>query len=80
MHLLPARHAWIVFERWIAGGALVNARGELIGINAASLEPSLQPYGLSLPEGIGFAIPVNLARGVMAELIEHGRVLRGGDL
>ena len=60
-----------------SGGALVNARGELIGINAASLEPSLQPYGLSLPEGIGFAIPVNLARGVMAELIEHGRVLRG---
>jgi len=60
-----------------SGGALVNARGELIGINAASLEPSLQPYGLSLPEGIGFAIPVNLARGVMAELIDHGRVLRG---
>lgn len=60
-----------------SGGALVNARGELVGINAASLEPSLQPYGLSLPEGIGFAIPVNLARGVMAELIDHGRVLRG---
>lgn len=56
-----------------SGGALVNARGELIGINTAVPERSDR----SPPEGIGFAIPVNLVRGVMAQLIEHGRVIRG---
>ncbi len=56
-----------------SGGALVNSRGELVGINAAATERS----GRSPPEGIGFAIPVNLVRGVMAQLIEHGRVIRG---
>jgi Do/DeqQ family serine protease len=54
-----------------SGGALVNARGELVGINTANYSPS----GAS--NGIGFAIPVNLARGVMEELIKYGRVLRG---
>ena len=56
-----------------SGGALVNARGELVGINTAVTERS----GRSAPEGIGFAIPVNLVRGVMEQLIEHGRVIRG---
>jgi len=57
-----------------SGGALVNTRGELVGINTASFGGTLnQP----VPEGIGFAIPVNLVRGVMTELIEHGRVIRG---
>ena len=56
-----------------SGGALVNTRGELIGVNTARLAtPNRSP-----PEGIGFAIPVNLVRGVMDELIEHGRVIRG---
>ncbi|HLW74622.1 MAG TPA: trypsin-like peptidase domain-containing protein [Gammaproteobacteria bacterium] len=54
-----------------SGGALVNARGELVGINTALFSPS----GGS--NGIGFAIPVNLARGVMQQLIDYGRVLRG---
>lgn len=54
-----------------SGGALVNARGELVGINTALFSPS----GGS--NGIGFAIPVNLARGVMQQLIGYGRVLRG---
>ena len=54
-----------------SGGALVNARGELVGINAALFSPS----GGS--NGIGFAIPVNLANGVMHQLIDYGRVLRG---
>jgi serine peptidase DegS len=54
-----------------SGGALINVDGELIGINTAVLARSLGT------EGIGFAIPVNLVRGVMAELIEHGRVRRG---
>lgn len=54
-----------------SGGALVNSEGELVGINTAVLE---QDPGT---EGIGFAIPVDLVRGVVAELKEHGRVIRG---
>ena len=54
-----------------SGGALVNSSGQLIGINTAVLE---QDPGT---EGIGFAIPVDLVRGVIAELMEHGRVIRG---
>ncbi|HQW10436.1 MAG TPA: trypsin-like peptidase domain-containing protein [Steroidobacteraceae bacterium] len=54
-----------------SGGALVNSNGELVGINTAVLAKSL---GV---EGIGFAIPVNLVRGVMQEILEHGRVIRG---
>jgi len=54
-----------------SGGALVNARGRLIGINTAMLS------GDNGGGGIGFAVPVNLARGVMNQLIEHGRVIRG---
>ena len=56
-----------------SGGALVNTRGELIGINTARFAT----LNRSIPEGIGFAIPVNLVRGVMDELIAHGRVIRG---
>jgi serine protease DegS len=58
-----------------SGGALVNAHGELVGINTAVIGSTLRDR--SPPEGIGFAIPVNLVRGVMAQLIEHGRVIRG---
>jgi len=54
-----------------SGGALVNARGQLVGISTALFSPS----GGS--NGIGFAIPVNLARGVMQQLIDYGRVMRG---
>jgi len=54
-----------------SGGALINVRGQLIGINTAVLQ---QDTGT---EGIGFAIPVDLVRGVVAELKEHGRVVRG---
>jgi len=56
-----------------SGGALVNTRGELVGINAAVTERS----GGTTPEGIGFAIPVDLVRGVTEQLIAHGRVIRG---
>jgi serine protease DegS len=56
-----------------SGGALINARGELIGINTAVLNNN----GNMNVEGIGFAIPVNLVRGVMQELLAHGRVIRG---
>ena len=54
-----------------SGGALVNAQGELIGINTAFFSRRLDS------EGIGFAIPVNLVRGVMQDLLQHGRVIRG---
>ncbi len=54
-----------------SGGALINARGELIGINTAIYSRS----GGS--QGIGFAIPAQLANGVMKQLIEQGHVERG---
>ena len=54
-----------------SGGALVNLRGELIGINSAILSRS----GGNL--GIGFAIPVNMMKGVMDQLIQYGEVKRG---
>jgi serine protease DegS len=54
-----------------SGGALINADGELIGINTAVLAQNLGT------DGISFAIPVNLVRGVMDQILEHGRVRRG---
>ena len=54
-----------------SGGALINAYGELVGINTAIFSKS----GGS--QGIGFAIPVGLARDVMTQIIQHGRVIRG---
>ncbi|HZF25980.1 MAG TPA: trypsin-like peptidase domain-containing protein [Steroidobacteraceae bacterium] len=54
-----------------SGGALVNAAGELVGINTAIIARNA---GI---EGIGFAIPVNLVRGVMEEIFKNGRVIRG---
>lgn len=54
-----------------SGGALINARGELIGINTAIFSRS----GGS--QGIGFAIPESLAKDVMKQIIEKGRVVRG---
>ena len=54
-----------------SGGALINARGHLVGINTAIFSRS----GGS--QGIGFAIPVKLAKGVMQQIIERGRVVRG---
>jgi serine protease DegS len=54
-----------------SGGALINARGELIGINSAIFSRS----GGS--QGIGFTIPISLAKGVMRQIIEQGHVVRG---
>lgn len=69
------------FENWIqtdaainqgnSGGALINTQGELIGINTAVLDQDVAT------EGISFAIPVNLMRGVVEEIKDHGRVIRG---
>jgi Do/DeqQ family serine protease len=54
-----------------SGGALVNARGELVGINTAIFS---ETGGY---QGIGFAVPSNLARHIMDELIRNGQVQRG---
>ena len=54
-----------------SGGALINAHGKLIGINSAIYSRS----GGS--QGIGFAIPISLAKGVMTQIIEQGQVVRG---
>lgn len=54
-----------------SGGALVDAEGRLIGINTAILSRG------GGNNGVGFAVPVNLARSVMESIVQHGRVVRG---
>jgi Do/DeqQ family serine protease len=54
-----------------SGGALVNLRGELVGINSAIIGPA----GGNV--GIGFAVPVNMARAVMDQILRFGEVRRG---
>lgn len=54
-----------------SGGALVNTKGELIGINTAILSP----YGGNV--GIGFAIPINMAKDVSEQIIKFGSIHRG---
>jgi serine protease DegS len=58
-------------NRGNSGGALINTDGDLIGINTAILSSD------GSWQGIGFATPVSIARRVMTDLIEHGRVIRG---
>jgi len=57
-----------------SGGALVNLRGELVGINTAILNGGGASSGSI---GIGFAIPINMAHDIMLQLVEFGRVQRG---
>jgi serine protease Do len=54
-----------------SGGALVNDRGELIGINTAILS-----HGSGGNEGVGFAVPSNLARNIMDQIVKNGKVTR----
>lgn len=54
-----------------SGGALINAHGELVGINTAIYSKT----GGS--QGIGFAIPIQMATGVMKQIVEEGQVIRG---
>jgi Do/DeqQ family serine protease len=56
-----------------SGGALINANGEVVGINTANYSET----GSGGSQGIGFAIPINLAMNVMRQLIEYGHVVRG---
>ena len=58
-------------NRGNSGGPMFNLKGEVIGINTAIYSPS----GGSI--GIGFAIPSNLAKGVLTQLVEYGRTKRG---
>ncbi len=51
-----------------SGGPLINIKGEVIGINTAIVASG---------QGLGFAIPINLAKWVMEQILEHGRVIRG---
>ncbi len=62
-----------------SGGALVDTQGQLVAINTAvfSNTGAAAQTGGAQPVGIGFAIPVNLVRGVVNQLILHGRVIRG---
>ena len=55
-----------------SGGALINTRGELVGINTAILAGDGGGN-----QGIGFAIPINLARNVMDQILKNGKVTRG---
>jgi serine protease Do len=54
-----------------SGGALVNVNGDLVGLNTAILS------GGGGNQGVGFAVPVNMARAVMNEILKHGKVSRG---
>jgi serine protease Do len=54
-----------------SGGALVNVRGELIGVNTAIVS------GSGGSQGVGFAVPANMARSVMDQILKRGRVIRG---
>src|SRR6516164_5994986 len=51
-----------------SGGPLVDSRGQVIGINTAIIQPA---------QGICFAIPVNMAKHILPQLMQHGRVVRG---
>ncbi len=54
-----------------SGGALIDLHGDLIGINTAIIS------GGGGNQGVGFAIPINLARNVMTQIVDHGKVIRG---
>ena len=55
-----------------SGGAMIDLRGNLVGINTAIIQS-----GSGGNEGIGFAIPIDMARQVMEQIVAHGKVVRG---
>ena len=60
-----------------SGGPLFNARGEVVGINTAIYSPGRFGLGSGFNIGIGFATPINLIKGVLPQLREKGKVIRG---
>jgi len=60
-----------------SGGALVNVRGQVVGINTAILSPTQGPGGQGGWAGVGFAIPSNATRRILESLIKTGKVQRG---
>jgi serine protease Do len=60
-----------------SGGALVNVHGQVVGINTAILSGNSGPGGEGGSVGIGFAIPSNMAKHVMEDLVKTGKVTRG---
>lgn len=58
-----------------SGGPLFNLRGEVIGINTAIANPTGSPIGTNI--GIGFAIPINMAKSIVGQIRERGHVVRG---
>lgn len=54
-----------------SGGALVNLKGELVGLNTAIVSQT------GTYNGVGFAVPSNLAKRIMNQLLEHGKIVRG---
>jgi serine protease Do len=55
-----------------SGGPLINTKGEVIGINTLIIT-----QGAPQSAGVGFAVPINVAKGILAQLREHGKVVRG---
>ena len=60
-----------------SGGAMIDLHGDLVGINTAIISSGSSMGGEGGNEGIGFAIPINMARNIMEQIIEHGKVERG---
>lgn len=60
-----------------SGGAMIDLHGDLVGINTAIISSGSSMNGEGGNEGIGFAIPINMARNIMEQIIEHGKVQRG---
>lgn len=62
-----------------SGGPLVNTAGEVVGINTAIFSPGRQQFGSGsgFNIGIGFSIPIDLAKGILVQLKESGKVTRG---
>jgi serine protease Do len=60
-----------------SGGAMIDIHGNLVGINTAILSHGGGMSGQGGNEGVGFAIPVSMAKPVMDQILNHGKVVRG---
>jgi serine protease Do len=60
-----------------SGGPLFNTKGEVVGINTAIFSPGRSQYGSGFNIGIGFSIPMNMAKSIIGQLRDKGKVTRG---